>query len=235
MRTVSKRLIVVEEINEFIAREKSLLSREDFRLLTVTSGEEALFRARNDKPDLLILNFYMPDLNGYQVCRKLKDDSATQQIPVLIISTQGYDGDDPGRLADAAGCDGCIEKPIHHDDLVPAVEKLLGIPPRRHLRRKSSLACTITDEDGVRGGTILNLTPEGLFVETAPAPWPGDIVKAEISAEAAGASMTLQLAVRWSREAGEAGPGGGGCEFLSPSAEVLERLENHILSSPAKP
>ena len=225
MRTISKRIITVDDINEFIQREETLLRREDLNLVIVKSGEEALFRARNDIPDLLILNFYMPDLNGYQVCRKLKADSATEHIPVLIIATPADEDNDPGNLIEAAGCDGCIEKPIQHDDIVPLIVELIGVPPRRHLRAGTSLPCSITDEDGKRDGTILNLTPEGVFVETTPAPWPGDIVKVELSLDGTVSPVRFQMAVRWSRDTDEIGPCGAGCEFLGAPEELLQWLE----------
>jgi CheY-like chemotaxis protein len=227
MRTVSKRIIMVDEINEFIQRETSLLSREEFNLLTVRSGEEALFRAQNDKPDLLILNFYMPDLNGYQVCRKLKDDSNTEHIPVLIIAATGEEDDNnPVYLSEAAGCNGCIEKPIQYVDIVPLVEECLGVPPRRHTRTEVSLPCTITDEDGRRDAAIGNLTPAGFFVVVEPAPWPGDIVKVDLTPDGAVSAVSFQAAVRWSRGDYETGPMGAGCEFLGAPAELVKWLED---------
>ena len=224
MRTISKRIIAVDDINEYVEREESLLRREDLNLVMVKSGKEALFQAQNDKPDLMILNFYMPDLNGYQVCRQLKGDSATEDIPVLIIATPAVDDNDPGYLSESAGCDGCIEKPFQHDDIVPLLVELARIPPRRHPRTPASLPCSITDEDGQRDGTILNLTPEGVLVETSPAPWPGDIVKVELPLS--GAPVTFQMAVRWSTESGEGGPGRAGSEFLGAPGELLRWLEN---------
>ena len=225
MRAVSKRIIIVDDVNEFIQREKTLLNREDFSLLTVSSGDEALFKAQNDKPDLLILNFFMPDLNGFKVCRKLKGDSATEHIPVLIIAAHSDEDEDPSSLTRRAGCDGFIKKPLRHDDLVPLVEELLGVPPRRHLRSDVSLLCSITDEDGQRDGTILNLTAEGVFIETSPAPWQGDIVKAEMSLDGTAPPTAFQLAVRWSRDNDEAGPVGAGCELLDTPEELLRWLE----------
>jgi CheY-like chemotaxis protein len=225
MRTISRRIITVDDINEFIQREESILRRESLNLVIVKSGEEALFRAQNDFPDLLILNFYMPDLNGYQVCRKLKADAATEHLPILILATPADEDNDPGYLTEAAGCNGCIEKPIQQDDIVPLIIKLIEIPPRRHLRTKTSLPCRITDEDGKRDATIVNLTPNGLCLDAEPAPWAGDIITADMSLE--GASLTFQIAVRWSTETGDGGPGKAGSEFLWAPGELLKWLEGN--------
>lgn len=222
MRKISKRIIAVEDVDQFIHREQSLLNRQEFSVLTVRSGDEALFRARNDKPDLVILSFFMPDLNGYTVCRKLKSDSATRDIPILIIASHGNDDEDPSTVTEEAGCDGCIEKPVQYENMVPAVEKLLGIPPRRHVRARVSLPCRIKDEDGLREAVILNLTPEGVYMEATPAPWPGDIIGVTISSEGSGAEMTFQMAVRWSVDPGEGELSGAGCEFLSAPPEVSQ-------------
>lgn len=221
MRTVSKRIIVVEDVNEFMQREQSLLNRQELNVLTVRSGDEALFRARNDKPDLVILNFFMPNLNGYAVCQKLKSDPGTEDIPILIISAHADEDEDPCMITEEAGCDGCIEKPILYENIVPAVEKLLEIPPRRHIRLRTSLSGRIEDEDGLREAAILNLTPGGVYMETNPTPWPGDIIMVTFSPEDADKLLTFQMAVRWSSESGANEPGGAGCEFLGEPSEVV--------------
>ena len=222
MHTFSRRIIVVDDVNDFVQREETLLRRQEFSLLTVSSGAEALFKAQHEKPDLMILNFFMPDLNGFKVCRKLKGDSATEHIPVLIIAAHTDEDEDPAKLTRIAGCDGCITKPIHKNDLIPIVQERLGVPPRRHSRSDVSLPCSITDEDGQRDAVIANLTPEGLGLEADPVPWAGDIVKVDISLE--GASLAFQIAVRWSTETGDGGPGRAGAEFLGAPGELLALL-----------
>ena len=225
MRTFSKRIISVEDINEFIEREESLLWREELNLVMVKSGKEALFQARNDKPDLMIMNFYMPDLNGYQVCRELKGDSATEDIPVMIIAPPVDEENDPVHLSEAAGCDGCVEKPIRHDDIIPLIVELAEVPPRQHPRTPASLPCSITDEDGQRDAVIVDLTPSGLCLTAEPVPWAGDIVKVDMSLE--DTPITFQLAVRWSTESGGGGPGRAGAEFMGAPEELLRWLESN--------
>jgi CheY-like chemotaxis protein len=222
MHTYNRRIIVVDDVNEFVQREETLLRREELSLLTVSSGAEALFKAQHEKPDLMILNFFMPDLNGFKVCSKLKSDSATEGIPVLIIAAHSDEDDDPTDVSEIAGCDGCITKPIHKDDFIPLVQECLEVPPRRHLRSDVSLLCSITDEDGQRGATIVNLTSHGLGLEAEPAPWAGDIVKVDMSVE--NEPVTFQVAVRWSTETGAGGPGRAGAEFLAVPAELLSLL-----------
>jgi CheY-like chemotaxis protein len=229
MRTVSKRIIIVDDVDMFIQKGKSLLNREDFDILTVTSGHEALFRSREYRPDLVILHLYMPDMNGDAVCREIKNDPMTEQIPVLIITAKG--DDEHRQSAKEAGCDGCIAKPIQPEEIIPAVEKHLGVPPRRYRRSKVSIQCRLTDEDGERGGVILNITPEGAFIKTDPAPWAGDIVKVGIYTDDADGSIPLQAAVRWSREGGGAYPGGAGCEFLGAPPEAVQWLRDLIASN----
>lgn len=225
MHTYNRRIIVVDDVNDFIQREETLLSRQEFSLLTVSSGAEALFKAQHEKPDLMILNFFMPDLNGFKVCRKVKGDSATENIPVLIIAAHTDEDEDPTDLTRMAGCDGCITKPIHKNDLIPIVQECLGVPPRRHDRSDVSLPCSITDEDGQRDAVVVNLTSEGLGLEAEPVPWTGDIVKVEMSLE--GSSLTFQIAVRWSTETGEGGPGKVGAELLGAPEELVKLVEGN--------
>ena len=70
-----------------------------------------------------------------------------------------------------------------------------------------------------------------IFIETEPAPWPGDIVKLGFSPEEASAPMSCQLAVRWSRDAGGSGLLGAGCEFLNPPDDVVRWFEEYVAAT----
>lgn len=70
----------------------------------VYRGKAAIEAARKLRPDIILLDVYLPDIDGYEVCRRLKQDPATAQIPVLFISSKYYDDVDEGRqLARDAG------------------------------------------------------------------------------------------------------------------------------------
>jgi len=226
MRTVRKKILIVDDVLVFTQLQRTLLNRQDFTLLTVRSGREAIDKAREENPDLILLDLYMPDINGDAVCKALKEDHATKQIPVLIITTD--DADEFRELCIEAGCDGHITKPLRKDTFIPAVESHLQIPPRRHRRARTQVSCTVTDEDGKRKGIIHTLSPNGAFIETDPPPLPGDIIKIDLTLDDTGVRLSLQAAVRWARKTGDNQPDGAGCEFINGQREDLDSIRNYL-------
>ena len=226
MRRVTKKILIVEDVQMFVQLQKTLLNRQDFTLLTARSGQGALDAARQEKPDLILLDLYMPDMNGYDVCRELKSDPATEHIPILIITAD--DAEEFREMCIEAGCDGHLTKPIRKDTLIPAIEDHLKIPPRRHSRVMIRIPCTVTDEDGEKEGIIHTLTPKGAFIETVPSCVPGDIVNIEFTLDDTGAKLSLQAAVRWARKMDDSHPDGSGCEFMDIGPEELDSIRSYL-------
>ena len=97
----SKGCILVVDDNRSVVRIiEVLLQREGFETLTAFDGLEALQKAREEKPDLIILDIVMPRMDGYEVCRLLQDDADTASIPILMLTVMGQ-LDDP-TLGDQA-------------------------------------------------------------------------------------------------------------------------------------
>lgn len=226
MRTAKKKLLVVDDVQMFIQLQRTLLSRQDFELLIVRSGRETLGKAREENPDLILLDLYMPDMDGNTVCKELKSDPTTSHIPILILTTD--DADEFRELCIEAGCDGYITKPLRRDTLVPAVENHLQVPPRRHKRVRTQIPCTVVDEDGEREGIIHTLSPSGAFIETAPPPLPGDIITVYFTLDDTDVRISLQAAVRWARNTGNSHPDGAGCEFMDVQQKNLESIRSYL-------
>jgi CheY-like chemotaxis protein/Tfp pilus assembly protein PilZ len=223
-----KKILIVDDVQMFVQLQKTLLSRKDFILTTARSGQEALDAARAEKPDLILLDLYMPDMNGDVVCRQLKDDPDTKNIPVLIITTD--DADELRELCVRSGCDGYLTKPIRKDTLIPAIENHLQIPPRRHKRVRTKIPCSVNDENGSKEGIIHTLSPNGAFIETAPPHSQGDMLKVEFNLDDEDVAVSVSAAVRWSRNMGDSHPDGAGCEFLDMGRKDHDRIRNYLAS-----
>lgn len=102
------------------------LSNEDHALTVVDNGKDALAKARELQPDLVLADVVMPGLTGYEVCQALKSDPSTNRIPVLLLAGT-FESFDETR-ARAAGANGHIMKPFDSQTLVSKVNELLGIP-----------------------------------------------------------------------------------------------------------
>src|SRR3989449_9937323 len=108
------------------------LSREGFRCRTAKSGPEALREARAATPDLVILDLMLPDLDGLEVCRRLRSDAATATIPIIMLTAKAAEVDRVVGLE--MGADDYVVKPFSPKDLVARVKAIL-----RRLKASSSL------------------------------------------------------------------------------------------------
>jgi two-component system NtrC family sensor kinase len=107
---------------EFLAR---YLEEFDYRLLFATSGERALEVAKASVPDLVLLDIMLPGIDGYETCRRLKNDPALQEIPVLFLSALDKVSDKV-RGFDVGGVD-YISKPVQKEELVARVRTHLEL------------------------------------------------------------------------------------------------------------
>lgn len=124
--TRAKTILLVDDDHAILKFVGLILENEGYRVVTARDGEEALFAARERKPDLVLLDIIMPRKNGYQVCRALKEDAALCRVPVLFLSAKSQPSD--RFWARRVGGDGFLAKPFDPADLVREVNALLQRP-----------------------------------------------------------------------------------------------------------
>jgi len=105
-----------------------MLKRAGHNPILATNGREGIDVARGEQPELAIVDVMMPELNGYEVCRILREDSATQHIPLLVLTALSQP--EQREMAVEAGADDFVTKPVTRDDLVTHVDELLESGPR---------------------------------------------------------------------------------------------------------
>ena len=119
----SKRVLVVDDEPNILYALEETVKSGGHDCLTACDGEEALFLAREIKPDLIISDVIMPKVNGYELCEALKGDGQTRHIPVILITVRGKAADVvTGR---DAGADGYIVKPFHAHELEEKITSFL--------------------------------------------------------------------------------------------------------------
>ena len=88
---MSEKTILVADDESHILHVVSLkLRNAGFRVLTARDGQEALEMAQQNHPDLLITDYHMPQLSGLELCQRLKQDAATNDIPAIMLTARGY-------------------------------------------------------------------------------------------------------------------------------------------------
>jgi two-component system alkaline phosphatase synthesis response regulator PhoP len=100
------------------------LGMEGYEVVTALDGEQALEKARAEKPDLIVLDIMMPKLDGYETCKRLKADDATKAIPVILLSAKGRNVDQ--KIGFEVGADDYITKPFSPRKLVERINAILG-------------------------------------------------------------------------------------------------------------
>jgi CheY-like chemotaxis protein len=95
-----------------------------YRFYEATDGEEGLRMALNREPDLILLDISLPKMDGYEVVKRIKENSSTRKIPVIAVTARAMKGERERALA--SGCDDYISKPIDQDILEEKVSFWMG-------------------------------------------------------------------------------------------------------------
>ena len=83
-----RKVLVVDDSATDLKKLEQILADAGYTVITATSGKEALQRVKNDRPDAVLLDIIMTDMNGFQVCRALSSDAATKNIPIVLVSSK---------------------------------------------------------------------------------------------------------------------------------------------------
>ena len=127
-----------------------ILTHAGLKVIEASNGEDAIARAHADKPDLILLDVKLPDINGLEVCRRLKENPATKTILILQTSASFIDPADKVRALDG-GADNYLVEPIEPDELIANVKALLRLcrverELREMDRRKDEFLATLAHE-----------------------------------------------------------------------------------------
>ncbi len=121
-----KKLVVcIEDEPEMIDLVKLILRRADFEFVGAVGGREGLAAVRRLKPDLVLLDLMMPDVDGWDVYRQMKSDEELNSIPVIVITAKAQSIDRVLGLH-IAKVDDYITKPFGPQELLESVNKILG-------------------------------------------------------------------------------------------------------------
>lgn len=120
---MSKKILIVEDDPRSLKMIQMTLRSYGYSLLEATDGEEALKVARNDKPDLIIMDLRLPKVSGLEVTRQLRQMSDFNHIAIIAITAYAMKGDKEKAIS--AGCDAYVAKPINTRELPKLVTEML--------------------------------------------------------------------------------------------------------------
>jgi DNA-binding response OmpR family regulator len=122
--TDKRRILCIEDEPEMIDLIRLILERKGFEVLGAVGGQEGLEAVRREKPDLVLLDLMMPDVDGWEVYRQMKADEELQHIPVVVVTAKAQSIDKVLGLH-IAKVDDYVTKPFGPGDLVDSVERVL--------------------------------------------------------------------------------------------------------------
>lgn len=120
---MAKQILAVDDDKHIADLLKVVLEGEGHKVVPLYSGQEALEKLKQMKPDLILLDVQMPKMNGWQVLEAIKQDESTKDIPVAMLT--GTESELDKEAMKAKGVEDYILKPFVHDDLLSRVKKML--------------------------------------------------------------------------------------------------------------
>jgi len=113
------KILYVEDNDDNVYMLKNRLTRAGFTVVVATDGTHGVVMATTEKPDVILMDLTLPDIDGKEATRRLKADPATKHIPVIALTANAMSGD--REMAIAAGCDDFDTKPVEMPRLLEKI------------------------------------------------------------------------------------------------------------------
>ena len=118
-----EKILIVEDKSDIVRMLEYNLEKEGFRTVSASDGREALRRAEKERPDIILLDLMLPELDGLEVCRLLRQNPDSAHIPVIMLTAKGRETDKIVGLG--LGADYYITKPFSVGELIARVKAVL--------------------------------------------------------------------------------------------------------------
>ncbi len=226
-----KRILLVDDVQLFLEQEKSFFHREQFDLILANNGVEALRMVREQRPDMVFMDLYMPEMGGDECCRLIKSDEVLCKIPVIMV-TKGVSEEDFERSW-RSGCDDIIVKPINRHYFMAITKKYLNIQVRVTPRFVARLRIRYGEQsEMLLANYSLNLSTGGVFIETTDYLPVDTILSIEFILPDDKRSICCKGRVAWQNRPDAMVnpnlPAGMGLQFLDISLEDMNAVRQYI-------
>tara|TARA_Y100000031_G_C8102137_1_gene329199 strand:- start:219 stop:590 length:372 start_codon:yes stop_codon:yes gene_type:complete len=118
------KVLIVDDETDFLEVLSARLKRSGYAVITAADGKDGVSKLYSERPDLVLLDVMMPNLNGYELCRQIKSDQKLCKTPVVILSARGQRDD--VLHGKEVGADAYFMKPFDSNDLISKIEHILG-------------------------------------------------------------------------------------------------------------
>lgn len=119
-----KRALIIEDNEDNMELISFILKKNGYETLQAETGLQGFKLALQEKPDFIVLDIQLPDIDGYEVLRRIRSSEINGNIPVIAVTSYAMTGDREKMLA--AGCSGYVEKPIDPRKIINQIRKITG-------------------------------------------------------------------------------------------------------------
>ena len=119
-----KKILIADDRSEVVELVRVSLESDEYEVIDASDGKEALEKIEKEKPDLVLLDVVMPHMSGFQVLERLKQDTQTNQIPVIMLTAQGQKLD--REAGTKLGAHAYITKPFSPSTLLAKIQEVLA-------------------------------------------------------------------------------------------------------------
>ncbi len=119
-----KKVLLVDDSSTVLMMERMVLKKRSYEILTASNGEEGVRRALAERPDVILMDVIMPEMNGFEACRRLRQEEATRDIPIIMVTTRGEQVN--VETGFESGCNDYITKPVDPLELLAKLRDQLG-------------------------------------------------------------------------------------------------------------
>ena len=118
-----KKILLVDDSATILMTERMILTKGPYDLITAKDGEEAVQKALAERPDLILMDVVMPKMNGFEACRRIREEESISSTPIIMVTTRGeVDNVETGF---ESGCNDYITKPINAPELMAKLRNYL--------------------------------------------------------------------------------------------------------------
>jgi CheY-like chemotaxis protein len=118
-----KKILLVDDSATTLMMEQMVLRGQPYQIVTAKNGREAVAVAALENPDLILLDVVMPEMNGFEACRQLRQQEVTKHVPIIMVTTKGEEQNVESGFE--SGCNDYITKPINGAELLTKVRGYL--------------------------------------------------------------------------------------------------------------
>jgi len=122
---MSKKILVVDDSKTALMMEREILEKHtSYQCVTAADGREAVQKAQQECPDLVLMDVVMPHMNGFEACVAMRQHPITREIPIVLVTTRGEECYMEAGFQ--SGCNDYITKPVDGAELVALLQSYLG-------------------------------------------------------------------------------------------------------------